>query len=64
VFSYNFHLSKGDTLYKKTIDRIEIRLKEYLAEKRAKRVEARSKRQQDPSLPDVSSSDTDEEIED
>ena len=36
VFSYNFYLSKGDTLYKKTIDRIEIRLKEYLGEEESK----------------------------
>ena len=64
VFSYNFYLSKGDTLYKKTIDRIEIRLKEYLAEKKAKRAEARLKSKVDTSLPEVSMSDTDEEDQD
>ncbi len=33
VFSYNFFLSKIGTLYKKTIDRIRIRMEEYLADK-------------------------------
>ena len=34
VFSYNFYLTKTDTLYKKTIDRIKIRMTEYLEDKK------------------------------
>jgi len=64
VFSYNFYLSKGDTLYKKTIDRIEIRLKEYLVEKKAKRAQARLESQVDPSVLEVPLSDSDKEEED
>jgi len=61
VFSYNFYLSKSDTLYKKTVDRIEIRLQEYLAEKREKRAKAKQDRLVDPTLPVVESSSSDEE---
>jgi hypothetical protein len=34
VFSYNFYLTTTDTLYKKTIDRIKIRMEEYLEAKK------------------------------
>ena len=30
IFSYNFHLTKARTLYKKTVERITIRLQDYL----------------------------------
>ena len=63
VFSYNFYLSKNDTLYKKTISRIQIRLKEYLVEQKEKRALARVERLTDPSLPEVFSSSSEEEIE-
>src|SRR5450759_689618 len=62
VFSYNFYLSKNDTLYKKTIARIEIRLREYLVEKKEKRALARLERLTNPSLPKVFSSSSEEEM--
>jgi hypothetical protein len=37
IFSYNFFLTKGRMLYKKTIERIQPRLEEYLVEKKVLR---------------------------
>jgi hypothetical protein len=34
VFPYNFYLNKLGTMYKKTIERIQIGLEEYLVEKK------------------------------
>jgi hypothetical protein len=36
VLSYNFFLRKVSTMYKKTINRVQLRFKEYLAEKKLK----------------------------
>ena len=61
VLSYNFQLSKSDTLYKKTIERIEIRLEEYLVQKREKRAKAKQDCGEDPNLLISTSSNSDEE---
>jgi hypothetical protein len=60
ICSYNFFLSKGGMLYKKTIERIQPRLEEYLVEKKVLRQAARLARELDPNLPEVSSSSSDE----
>lgn len=52
VFAYNFYLTKSDTLYKKTIDRIKIRLAEFLAEDRDVEGSLRSKEQSAKSVED------------
>jgi hypothetical protein len=54
VFSYNLYLSKLGTMYKKTIKRIQIRLEEYLLDKKAFKQVARVARKLDPNLPEVS----------
>lgn len=41
IFSYNFYLNSTGCLYKKSIDRIQIRLQEYLVEKKSLREMAR-----------------------
>ncbi len=56
VLSYNFFLSKGGTMYKKTVDRVQLCLNEYLADKKLKKQAARLARQVDNTLPEISSS--------
>jgi hypothetical protein len=63
VLSYNFFLSKVGTMYKKTIDRVQLRLKEYLVEKKLNRQVARLAREIDSTLPEISSSSSDESAE-
>jgi hypothetical protein len=63
VLSYNFFLSKVGTMYKKTIDRVQLRLKEYLVEKKLNRQVARLAREIDSTLLEISSSSSDESAE-
>jgi hypothetical protein len=62
VLSYNFSLSKSGTMYKKTIDRVQLRLNEYLTEKKLQKQAARLARQVDNNLPEISSSSSEESI--
>jgi hypothetical protein len=60
VLSYSLFLSKVGTMYKKTIDTVQLRLKEYLAEKKLNRQAVRLARQVDNALLKISSSSSNE----
>jgi hypothetical protein len=49
-------------MYKKTIDRVQLRLKEYLAEKKLNKQAARLAQQLDNTFPEISSSSRHESI--